>query len=74
MPCYSLEDLQRLHLDLIAFSDSRLLTVERLWVELDAHTDEFRHLLEKTPRNEKSRQSLTAGNTYSHLRLPELEG
>ena len=57
----SLEALQGLHRDLLALSESRLLNVERLWVQLEARIEEFRKLLDKSPRNEKSRQTLATG-------------
>jgi nuclear pore complex protein Nup205 len=73
MSGYDLEELQSLHRDLIALSESRLLNVERLCVQLEARVDEFRHLLEKAPRNEKSRQILAAGNADSNLLTLEIE-
>jgi hypothetical protein len=73
MTDYGLEELQSLHRDLIALSESRLLNVERLWAQLEARIDEFRHLLEKAPRNEKSRQSLKTGITESNLHLLKRE-
>jgi nuclear pore complex protein Nup205 len=60
-----LERLESLHRDLLSLSQLRLSNVERLWVQLEAHIGEFRHLLEKAPRNEQSRKSLTAGKGIS---------
>jgi len=57
----SLESLQALYTDLLALSESRLSSVERLGAELDAHIQDFRNLLDNKPRNEKSRQSLATG-------------
>jgi nuclear pore complex protein Nup205 len=56
-----LESLQTLHADLLAASESRLNNVERLWVQLESRIEEFRSLLDKRPRNDQSRQSLTTG-------------
>lgn len=56
-----LEGLESLHRDLLALSESRLVNVDRLWAQLEARIDEFRHLLEKAPRSEQSRQSLATG-------------
>jgi nuclear pore complex protein Nup205 len=57
----ALERLESLHRDLLSLSQLRLSNVERLWVQLEAHIGEFRHMLEKAPRNEQSRKSLTTG-------------
>lgn len=58
----SLERLQGLHRDLISLSESCLPNIERLWLELDSRVEEFRKLLDKKPKNESSRQSLSSGN------------
>lgn len=57
----SLEGLRGLHQDLLALSEARLTNVERLWVELESRVEEFRKLLDKSPKNEKSRQTVLAG-------------
>ncbi|KAI6709507.1 hypothetical protein JHW43_007958 [Diplocarpon mali] len=57
----SLESLQDLYTDLLALSESRLSSIERLGAELDAHIKDFRNLLDKKPRNEQSRLSLAEG-------------
>jgi hypothetical protein len=56
-----LERLESLHRDILALSQYRLSNVERLWVQLEAHIGEFRHLLEKKTRSEQSRKSLATG-------------
>lgn len=61
----SLEGLESLHRDLLSLSEFRLSNVERLWAQLEAHIEEFRRLLEKAPRNEQSRKSLTTGTIGS---------
>lgn len=53
--------LRGLHQDLIALEESQLRNVEKLWVELEAKVDEFRQLLDKTSKNEKSRTTLLSG-------------
>ncbi len=57
----SLESLQALYADLLALSESRLSSIERLGAQLDAHIRDFKALLDKKPRNEQSRQSLATG-------------
>lgn len=56
----SLSRLQDLQADLVAFSESRLPTLERLWAELEGSIEDFRRLLETQRRNDKSRQALKA--------------
>ena len=57
----TLESLQALHADLLALSESRLLNIERLGNQLDAHIKDFRALLDKKPRSDQSRQTLGTG-------------
>src|SRR5438045_7956374 len=56
-----LEDFETLHRDLLALSESRLLNVERLWIQLEARIADFRRLLDKNSRNEQSRKTLATG-------------
>lgn len=56
-----LESLQVLHSDLIALSESRLVTVERLWSQLESRIVEFRNLLDKSQPKEQSRSKLSSG-------------
>lgn len=58
---HSLESLQALHADLLALSESRLLNVERLGIQLEAHIQDFKALLDKKSRSEQSRKSLETG-------------
>lgn len=58
---HSLESLQALNADLLALSESRLSNVERLGIQLQAHIEDFRALLDKTARSEQSRKSLETG-------------
>lgn len=57
----SLESFQELHADLLALSESRISNIERLGIQLRAHIEEFRRLLDKKARSEQSRQVLEAG-------------
>ena len=50
--------------DLQAVSESRLLRVERLCADLDAHIEAFKHLLDHKPKNEISRSDLKCGALY----------
>ena len=43
----SLERLQGLHADLIAFTETRLANIDRLWQELEDSIQDFRKLLDK---------------------------
>jgi Nuclear pore complex scaffold, nucleoporins 186/192/205 len=67
----SLERLQGLYQDLIAFSNTKLANIERLWLELDASIEDFRKLLDKRPKSNTSRESLAKGRlTLCRLVLP----
>lgn len=57
----SLESLEVLYSDLLALSEKRLSSIERLAAEIDAHRRDFKNLLDKKPRNEQSRKSLATG-------------
>lgn len=57
----SLESLQELHRDLVALSEARLPTLERLALELEASIEDFKTLLDKQPRNNSSRNTLATG-------------
>jgi len=56
----TLTKLQGLQADLVAFSESRLPNLERLWAELEATITDFRKLLDKKQRNDASRNALSA--------------
>lgn len=64
---HSLEGLRGLHQDLLALSEARFTNVERLWIELESRIEEFRELLDKPPKNEKSRQTVLAGERRRSL-------
>ena len=53
--------LRDLHQDLLALEASRFRNVERLWADLEARVNEFRQLLDKPAKNEKSRKLLSLG-------------
>lgn len=59
----SLERLQGLHQDLVAFSETKLASIDRLWQELEASIEDFQALLDKPPKNTKSRALVVAGRT-----------
>ena len=56
-----LAGLRGLHHDLLALETSQLANVERLWADLEARVSEFRTLLDKPAKNEKSRKALSSG-------------
>ncbi|TEY50803.1 hypothetical protein BOTCAL_0271g00070 [Botryotinia calthae] len=62
-PSSSLNEIQALHSDLLALSNSRLSNLDRLAIELEAHITAFRNLLNQKNRNEQSRQSI-AGEIF----------
>ncbi|CAD6505981.1 BgTH12-06913 [Blumeria graminis f. sp. triticale] len=53
--------LQVLYTDLLALSEERLSSLERLGSQLDAHIEDFRNFLHKNPRNDTARKSLSNG-------------
>jgi nuclear pore complex protein Nup205 len=57
----SLERLKELHQDLLAFTETRLANIDRLWLELQTSVEDFRKLLEKPSKSKTSRQSLASG-------------
>ncbi|KAF2138835.1 uncharacterized protein K452DRAFT_320940 [Aplosporella prunicola CBS 121167] len=65
----SLEALQGLHRDLLALSASRLVVLERLEAELEARIEEFKKLLDKPRKNDKSRDAIKAET----LKVDDLE-
>lgn len=56
-----LECLQALYADLLAFSEHKLSSIERLGAQLDVHIKDFQNLLDKKARNEPSRKKLATG-------------
>ena len=50
--------LRGLHQDLVALTQSQLLYIDSLTVELQAHVESFRKLLDKPPKNDASRRKL----------------
>lgn len=65
-------DLSELSQNTDDLLESRLHDVERLRVELESRQAELRALLEKSPKNDESRESLSSGT--SHANSPYLTG
>ena len=63
----SFEGLRGLQRDLIALDESRVRNVDRLWTELEARIEEFRQLLDKPQKKEKSRKELLSGKLNYNL-------
>ncbi len=59
----SLVRLQGLHADLIAFSETRLANIDRLWSELEDSLEDFRRLLDKTTSSAVEREAYNSGKT-----------
>ena len=53
--------LRGLYQDLSSLSDSSLVNIDRLCLELEASIHDFRKLLEKPPKNNASRQKVLSG-------------
>lgn len=57
----ALGGLRGLYQDLSTISESSIPNIERLCIELEAHLQDFRKLLDKPPKNNASRQSILSG-------------
>ncbi|KAF5864788.1 hypothetical protein ETB97_006325 [Aspergillus alliaceus] len=57
----TLAGLRGLYQDLSSLTDSSLVNIDRLRVELEAHIDDFRKLLDRAPKNNASRQAVLSG-------------
>ncbi|OAG42831.1 hypothetical protein AYO21_02782 [Fonsecaea monophora] len=57
----SLSRLQGLHADLVAFTETRLANIDRLWQELEDSIQDFRKLLDKTAPTAADRESYNNG-------------
>lgn len=57
----SLERLQGLHADLVAFAETRLANIDRLWQELEASIQDFRRLLDKPVPTANDRDAYNNG-------------
>ncbi|KAL4802066.1 nucleoporin Nup186/Nup192/Nup205 [Aspergillus unguis] len=57
----ALAGLRALYQDLCALSDSSLVNIDRLRVELEAHIKDFRTLLDKPKKSNASRQQVLSG-------------
>lgn len=56
-----LTSLRGLHQDILALEKSQLLDIERLVLDLESRIDEFRKLLDKSPRKDSSRNAILSG-------------
>lgn len=63
----SLARLNELYKDLVDFSQSRLVNIERLWLELEDSLQDFRSLLDKKSKSDESRRQLESGQFFSAL-------
>ena len=57
----SLGGLRGLYQDLSGITESSIVNIERLCVELETHLNDFRTLLEKPSKNDNSRKSVLTG-------------
>ncbi|OKL58312.1 hypothetical protein UA08_06541 [Talaromyces atroroseus] len=57
----SLGGLRGLYQDLSVITDSSMVNIERLCLELESHLHDFRILLDKPPKNDNSRKSVLTG-------------
>ncbi|KIY04033.1 uncharacterized protein Z520_00725 [Fonsecaea multimorphosa CBS 102226] len=57
----SLSRLQGLHADLVAFTETRLANIDRLWQELEDSIQDFRKLLDKTTPTSADRDAYNNG-------------
>ena len=68
----SLERLQGLHADLVAFTEVRLANIDRLWQELETTLDDFRKLLDVlTPAPAEKEAYDTEGKKLLQYRFPD---
>ena len=67
--------LRGLYQDLSALSASSFVNIERLRIELEAHIDDFKKLLDKPAKNNTSRQAVLSGESgVLRLHCPFLDG
>ena len=57
----SLERLQGLHADLVAFTETRLANIDRLWHELSESIQDFKNLLDKSTAAPSDREAYNNG-------------
>lgn len=69
----SLVGLRGLYQDLSALSDSSLVNIDRLRVELETHIHAFRSLLDKPTKSNASRQSVLSGMTKPYATIFTIE-
>ncbi len=51
-----------LYKDLLASFELRLPNVEKLWAELEVRVEDFKKLLDKKTKDDRSRQAISSGN------------
>lgn len=61
----SLEALQEMHQDLVDLSNSQLPVIDGLLINLESHIESFRKLLDKSPKNDASRNAVSSGMTLA---------
>lgn len=62
----TLAGLRGLYQDLSSLTESSFVNIDRLRVELEAHIDDFRKLLDRPPKNNSSRQAVLSGKCSSY--------
>lgn len=60
----NLAGLRVLYQDLSAVSDDSIPKIDRLCIELEAHIEDFRKLLDKPAKNNTSRQTVLSGTLW----------
>ena len=63
----AIDGLRGLHQDLIALTEGQLHRIDTLQAELEAHIEAFRKLLDKSPKNNASRQQLLSQGKFSRI-------
>ena len=61
----SLERLQGLHADLIAFTETRLANIDRLWQELEDSIQDFKKLLDNSIPAPTDRDAYNNGTRFA---------
>lgn len=63
----TLAGLRGLYQDLSSLTESSFVNIDRLRVELEAHIDDFRKLLDRPPKNNSSRQAVLSGKRLPYM-------
>lgn len=59
--------LRGLHQDLLALERAQSISNERLWEDLDSRVDDFKKLLDRSPKNETSRNAILSGISQKNI-------